>query len=457
MKLRDKLNNAYGPDGYYDSSIGKLAIYSPRVKDERSLYSELGNELSKVNSETFLRTLIRHICYPVRCLGEDNRRPNEPCLSEADIAKMSSNEINDIAKIYLDIATYLYREFIDKTEIRDGKKVISSEDGDIIHHKNDGESNMDYLYRLYTIRDETYKKRYEDLLGPFKMAQFSDSAMGNIKNALNLGSSLHDSINMLSAIPKNFNNIKLAQQLTASPLSRSDTEINDLEKSAQDLLRSDVESKWAPFRMLESKLNELVERSNTSIDYLVKMNDAQLIAIAETKTSSNENTRYSKVNMILTIFVIVLSILGLCLTWDSLRKSEQETAFYRDSLKSSGSELRKISFFLSANADMKNDAYEHQLSEQQNSREQLKNFISSQMSFLENSLEGYRTAIASDRKTIYSLQDRISELENGLNIVDEIKSKYMEALHEIQELKQRINTSHPIVHSTPPTNNEIQE
>ena len=98
------------PIAFYDSSIGRLAIYSISYGHSLKLLEVLGGDLSVCDPVRFVKHLLLYICYPVHTLGDEQAKPDEILLSAEDVDKLSSEEIDQIAKLYIDNEPYLYRK-----------------------------------------------------------------------------------------------------------------------------------------------------------------------------------------------------------------------------------------------------------------------------------------------------------------------------------------------------------
>ncbi|MFH1614493.1 MAG: hypothetical protein ABIG61_05360 [Planctomycetota bacterium] len=303
------------PFAAFDSSIGKLCLITLCAGDQIKLLESLEQSLELCPAEVFVRKLMVYICYPEESLDSEGYKPESMILSDDDIEKLSTEEIEKFAEIYIKHEDYLYRKTLTKKRTdEDGKEVIYFENGEIEHPRNDNETFVQYLHRLYVLQEKKMKeqlsKMTKSIIGT---ARFSAGLSQNIKNTLSMGNSISKALGCIGglsakdSILKSMTDFKTAQPLATPKLTRPNIDFGEI-------VRLSEENRRAPFDDLANRLDQLIEINTQSTEFMVEMNKTQTGIAGEIKASGESASNFSKWNIVFTVLVIVLTGFGLWLT-----------------------------------------------------------------------------------------------------------------------------------------------
>lgn len=90
-----KLTN-WGPDGYVNTEIGRLAVFGLTTSAQERLRSEAK---STESGKAFARLFTQHSCFPADALRDGKYRPNEILITEDDAARLSDESLKAIAML----------------------------------------------------------------------------------------------------------------------------------------------------------------------------------------------------------------------------------------------------------------------------------------------------------------------------------------------------------------------
>lgn len=294
-----------------ETSIGKLCLFSISYKDQIKLETRFpGNEKS-IDSCELARAMLKFTSFPEDFLLEDRDKPDSPVLEEDDLDKLTEQDLEKFAKCYVEHHPDLFRESMwEKEEAEDGKVLSKHVLGDIEHEKNEKESYLQYLTKLWVIQREKHRKQTEKMLG--QVGGFSSRLTESIKDNLFQGTSL---MGAMEDLRRNLPGL---------------TEFEEPKLQALDLSESHramEEARQRPFNELAERLDQLIELSLQASDFAIKSNSIQTQVASEIKKSGDNSTKYSKANVILSVFIILLSIGGLGIAaYSSYSASEQSRA-----------------------------------------------------------------------------------------------------------------------------------
>jgi hypothetical protein len=280
--------------GCIHTLIGNLCIFGLSVRGQMELHEELGKPISECNPADFVRKLARHI---LKQSLEDGRY--EP-LTDADISSLTEDDLEAIAKLYVEHNEHLFKKSIWKTEQNDkGETVHYIEYGEIKYPRGENESHTQYLARLSVKEEEELIQQMEETFQGLK--SFSDRLEDNIKSTLSWGDSLR----------KTVANIR-AQPALIEPITPRFPEI-DLSEIQDGRLES--------FNELTKQLDRLIDVSAQTAEFTIKANEIQTRIATEIKSSSDQATTLSKKNIIIALIVLILTIINLAVFSYSILRS----------------------------------------------------------------------------------------------------------------------------------------
>lgn len=291
----DIANIPYEPFACVYTAIGQLCVFSISYRNEEELYEELGKPIDERESTDFIKKFISYVCYPKDSLKDGQNKPDKPLLNDDAILSLTDDDLQTIARIYIENNENLFKKLILKEEENDqGQTVVSYEYGQVEYPKNKNESYTQYLLRLYVEKEKRHKKQKEKMLSGIR--SFSSGLEASIKNTLSWGDSLRKTIESIR--PVDIANIMSVE--AKSPIA--------------DILKIEwmkEERRLKPFKELSDRLDQLVGISTKSIEFTIKANEIQTEIAGEIKSSGDVTTKFSKENINLTRIVILLALFGL--------------------------------------------------------------------------------------------------------------------------------------------------
>lgn len=347
------------------TSIGKLCIFSIDFKDKSELDKQLGRPLKDCTPEEFVKNLSVFVCYPEDKLKEGKYKPDTPILRIADANKLTTENLEKIADIYINSDDSL-------SKIHNEKAVAEDEKYKVKHHIND-------LHRLSILEDDRRKKQMEKILPQYGLDIFSTELVDRIKGTLFMGNSLN----------KKMESIRFMDQSQ-------------------------------PFHKLADGLDQLIDLSAQATEFIIKANEIQTDIAAEIKTSGNATEKYSRLNIRLTIFVIGISIISLILTAYAIISGNSFNERQSSKIQNSADAIEASLSAINNNLLAENQNVQNSLDSVAN---QSKNFSSQQFIYVQL-LEQNKTLInelmiVNNKQNIKikELQRKIVEFENGRKLV----------------------------------------
>ncbi len=284
-----------------DTCIGELCIFSINVKGQTELNKKIGASLKECSPSDFLRSFCLYVCFPKESLKDNKYKPENQVLTDDDVNKLSEDDLEKIAGIYIDNNEYLFKKLVFKKKKNEkGETVNYGEYKEIEHPREESESNTSYLHRLSILEGEKHKKQLEDMFKSVSgLGGFSSKLTDSIKNTLTWGNSLS----------KAMESIRPINQPQIRPIEYEHPSIDFAE-----MARESEKRRLQPFNELSEQLDQLIESSVQASEFMIEANKIQTQIAAEIKTSGDVTERYSKKNILLSGIVIFLTILGLSLT-----------------------------------------------------------------------------------------------------------------------------------------------
>ncbi len=358
------------PHGCITTAIGEICVFCITGGGEEKLYKELGKSISECEPMDFVKKFIRHICFPKSSLKEGKYKPEKPLLTNEDISSLTKDDIEAIAKLYVEKSEYLFKKLVWKTKTDDeGKLVQYSEYGEIEYPQNQNENYVQYLTRLYIKEEEKRKKQMETILSKIKV--FSNPLENSIKSMLALGESLKKTVESV-------------QPVHAIPMKPVEPKFPKIDFAAIE------ESRLRPFNELSERLDQLIGVSAQGIEFMAEANKIQTSIATEIKSSGDETKKFSEKNICLTCVVIGLTIINLAVfgysIWRSNNDGDKQRVEIQKNVNLLAGKLTDINNSIVMNESLKteNESLKKQISEQAKSIDEMKNLIRRQDKELED-------------------------------------------------------------------------
>jgi hypothetical protein len=279
------------PQDRVTTSIGDLCLFAISWGDLSALFKDPSLTQGEAETLAFMRRFTRYVCYPPTSLREEKYKPDTPALDDAQLQKLTSEDFERVATSYLAHNEHLYRSRIEDRSVDEkGQRVIRFRDGDIIHPKNVGESDSQFLERLTGILKTETEKSNADLLKRLR-GSFSSGLFDEIQRTQSIGDNLLHAI----AVPARPNPILDPDFL-------------------KDMTEQRERSSWAPFKLLKESIDSLVGLTKAAIEFSVQGNKTQTDISAVLKSSSDEAKRTGRINVRLTIAVLAVTTIALLIT-----------------------------------------------------------------------------------------------------------------------------------------------
>ena len=392
--------------GCFDTDIGRLCLFCISSNDQSDLLKDIGGSIEKCDPEKYVRNFVVYTCFPEDQLKEGQYKPDEPILTIEDANKLSTQDLEHIAKLYIEDTEYLYKKSeIIKDNKDNGETISRLAYTDIEHPKEDDETYIKYLHRLCILDRKRLKATMEKALKPiiYFNKLFSPTSFESIKNTYLMGDSLSKTIESLNP----------PQLYHETPYEERIPEIESL--SEENGLR--------PFREISDRLDELIGLSHRSTDYAIQSNETQIEIAGEIKSSgdaankhSEANIVFTKTNISLTKVVIFVSVLGLFITGMSIYlsylSSNRQEFVYREGIDSIVSSISTIDKNFSNQSKSTQDSFEKLATaiQNMNNNQAMTKLIEKNARVIEK-LEKEKEA---DKKQIKKLNDKILELEKEI-------------------------------------------
>lgn len=307
-----------------ESKIGNLAVFWSTLRDRINVEKELGTDFEKIDSEKYIKTLIKFICHKEETL-KNTDKPKEVSLTESEIEKLSNEDIEAIAKNYINSSEYLFRKRIsDSKKTKKGDNIISSKLGDIEFPRKENETYVDYLFRLEIEQNKKIKQAFKNSFG--EISSFSKSIQDSIRATATLGENVRNSINAIqfpkisnieSVIPKN-----------------SKVDLSSISKPTSDMGQQ-------PMRVVSTGIDELIEINAKSLEFLTETNKTQTLIANEIKASSTTSSKLTRWNIVISIVVLLISLSALIISIRSNKQTDTNNSSYVKTIVNSIEKINK--------------------------------------------------------------------------------------------------------------------
>ncbi|EKF9983238.1 hypothetical protein O1D80_000638 [Vibrio cholerae] len=326
--------------GEIDSEIGKLAVFSLRVKGLSKLSDLLRTSpIKEIAADTYVRFLMQVLVYPAE-LVIDHEEPKSGQISAEQAAQLGKDTLDKFSDLFLQRHEYLYRESITNRREEDGKVIVSFDEGDVIHPKQDNESPHEYLYRLMVLEKEALDERTNKIMaGIPKIGMLSDKLLSQYQTTNLMASSIFNSI-------EHYKNATAAANLITEPHIFIEPKISEPKRNLAFLdeiekhNRLEDERKRKNEQLIqrqEQHLEAMVDIMSQSAEYMRNIDNNQSQAAIETKKASEESAAIAMTSIniartgirlafwgiVLNVFVLTLTAFSAWLTWDSVNSGTQ--------------------------------------------------------------------------------------------------------------------------------------
>lgn len=304
-----KLKVSNKPVANIQTSIGELYLFEVRVKEIIGIEKKLGSKLEELESEEFFRLYLPFFAYMKQDLiGDELERPEEYTLKSEDVNNLSKDELEEIAKLFIEKHKSLYKDWTSSSSKKeDGTPVISLKEETVESLiKQDNETYIEYVYRLVLERHKKDQERAKKML-----SSFSSGLSNDILKTMGIGDSLKssfDSLNRLGDVAKSFSPSFSSFEPVKSP------ELSIPKIDYAEMHREQEERRLAPFKDLSSKMDLMIGAEKQTVSFMDDVYKTQVQIANELKTSSDSANENSKLNIKYTRWIIGLTVFSALIT-----------------------------------------------------------------------------------------------------------------------------------------------
>lgn len=402
----------FKPVGYVDTSLGKLAVFSISYGDQTKVLGETSRSVKEMKPLDLAQRLLPYIAHRTDALGEEEGKPDAPSLTMEEVNSLSPDEIESILDLFIKDQEHLYRKLeSNPSKNEEGKQVLSMTYGEIEHPRKEGESNVDYLHRLYVLAREELKRQMAKMLEPsLRAAHFSTGLTESIKKTLLMGDSMSKALEaMRPSAAFDFEKLKSRPiEMIPSPPA---VDYARLTKDA-------AEARWAPFNAVNERLDVLADLTAQSGEFMVQMNQTQTTIASEIKASGEESSRIGRDSLRVarwgfytTIAVFLLTVAGLVMSELDRRGGKSDGEFFRQRAEQFATGLNGLTDAMVTSRETSDAELKALLSQMERDRttqdEQVREILKSQAELIRQQAEDRLL----DKETIDALRRKLSELE----------------------------------------------
>lgn len=267
-------------------------VFRPSVGDIQKLGKAFPDGFENVVPEEFGRQLLRISAFPIGMVS-DGKKPDQPILDEEQIKKFSQTDLECFAEKYLNRIGTVIGNPIDTEDRKPGETAVQ------FMHRTSAKQYEDFAKQMRAISSKATLGLKDHFA---KSLAFSETTRNSILRTVDLAKQLQQSI----AIPK-------ADHFRTPMIN------------PQELADLHEENRLRPFRLLETKLEELINANAESADFLMQMNASQTLIAEELQNSGKQNASFSKWNLTLAAIVLFLTATSVSITgiglWQSSRNN----------------------------------------------------------------------------------------------------------------------------------------
>lgn len=353
--------------GEVETSIGKLSVFSYRVKHAMALERLMGGtSIFDTGPEHFVRMLIGITCNH----SEDvvDKQEPEATLAQDDINALTENDLDVFTELFIQDADYLVKETITHKRSEGDKEVTSIEWGDDVTEQKEGERLYEFLHRLFVIdeeKTEAQRKKFRDSLG------LPSSLMDQFEHATRLGSVMSEQLKAIQPITSVGSAFKPINDTHASILKHAsvareivepfehttvvespklssvgstknwfaEDQIKPIENLGEKIQAKHEAEKQRAERTIElteqavEHSNEQLKVMNVMAEQMVNLNQNQLVAAEDSAQSSISSEKIARRGLAINWAVLILTVCGLAITAFSTYMSYSDSKVDSDTVK----------------------------------------------------------------------------------------------------------------------------
>ena len=285
-------------DSYYttiQTSIGELCFFDLIVKNMLEIEKKLPKAMEDLSPKELFMFYLPFFAYiKSDLIDTDLKRTKQYLLKNEDIQKLSDNELEKLAKIFMENNSYLYELSDLQTRHKEDGTLVLNIDKQIYKSllKQDDEGYLDWFYRTSLKKYEKDKEKWQKLT-----SSFSSGVSKDMLKTVGLGNSLASSLEWMKKT--SFSQPRIPEYKLEMP-----------QIDFAEIERNNEQKRLAPFKELSSKMDMMIEAEQQTVAFMNQANLTQMEISSELKTSSDATNKTSKFNIILTLVVIFLTIVS---------------------------------------------------------------------------------------------------------------------------------------------------
>ena len=277
---------------------GRLYIFSYSEVDGEKLFSKLSEEGDDCDPDSFVKTLMAMVAYPIGEVDDKNSRPEESYFSEENLDNLSDEELDKFCKLFIEHNTYLAKkpEFKGKKS-RDGKNVVEGRPEKLRVEKSDDDNYRQYLLKIFKEDKKKYDKHIDESISRIK--ENNEFKKKIFKNPF------WEKINSrYSALKKMEEKLKGLDRLQGASYMSGVHAPSYQRHNLIDFQNNSSEIQPHPFDRLAERIDVLTEVEGDVVNELKNINESQ----KDLAKSGWETKQLTKIIIGLTIITFIFSI-----------------------------------------------------------------------------------------------------------------------------------------------------
>jgi hypothetical protein len=386
--IEKEINLENDPFGFIKTSVGTLALRHLTLGIQGEMYEEFDDTLENISASKYLKTLIKYCC-----VKQEHKDSDKYSLTKNEISILTKDDFEKIAKYFIENNEYLNRESETKNVEEDGETLLTTEYGKVITPKKKDESYQDYLLRL-TIKDHLKTtESFKNFQG--SIASFSKNLQESLKGSIDLGRKLSESAHNIKGLNiPTFEPPKFPKNIKLSPKSLEEFKLSE-------------SSSLKTFKEFSAKLEQLIQISASSTEFMAKANENQIRIADEVKTSSDTSTSLSKTNINISYIVLGVAILSFIYSIYSINEANKSNAiFVKEIILELGTINKSVK-------DSQSDEFQEKLMEfkkELDSVKQTNKHLNSQSDELQKKLMEFKKELSSVKQINKHLKNEVEKL-----------------------------------------------
>src|SRR5262249_48154990 len=140
---------------------------------------ECGRSFQQTDPQELVSRLLPYIVHVEKHLKADGTKPKEPTLTDDQVSGLEQATVETLLRVFIDSQDYLYRKLDFNPTTNDaGQSVQTVKYGEVLHPQKEGETNANYLQRLFALDEEKRVAEHKALMAQFNQvlapAHFSE-------------------------------------------------------------------------------------------------------------------------------------------------------------------------------------------------------------------------------------------------------------------------------------------